>query len=231
MVASISPNGRSVATNTIVRVVEPERRQIDQQVMPVGQRQRDRGDVGAGRQRRLAHRVERVLHRAAVVRGEGLDQRAADRAARAEVGRAGRVRPRRGDRRRHDAILGVGQRRELVARKAGERRVRRLQHDQVGKPGRRSRRRCASRVTTAVHCSPPGCTKACGCGWPPADSRPHGCSIALIRTRDTAGLARNARPAAARTTRRGRSDRAAPARRRCSSSCRWRDTDRLSPST
>ena len=48
----------------------------------------------------------------------------------------------------------------------------------------------ASRVTTVVQCSAPACTNACGCGCPPDDSRPHGCSTALMRTRDTAGLAR-----------------------------------------
>ena len=46
----------------------------------------------------------------------------------------------------------------------------------------------ASRVTTAVHCSPPGCTNACGCGRPPAASRSQRCSTTPMRARVTAGL-------------------------------------------
>ena len=98
----------------LVRVVEAERRQIDEQVMPVRQRQRDRGDV-----RRTPPAPPRPSRRAcAAPSGCSCAAKVSTSArrtcaARGEVGRRRPVGPRRGHRRRHDAILGVGQRRVL----------------------------------------------------------------------------------------------------------------------
>ena len=55
-----------------------ERREIDEQVMTVRQRQRDFRRVGRGGERRFAHGVERVLHRPALVRRERVEEGGAD---------------------------------------------------------------------------------------------------------------------------------------------------------
>ncbi len=62
-----------VGVEDLVRVLEPERLQIDDEVVLVGHRQPHLGDRGAGVQQRLAHRVEGLLQREAVVAGEGVD--------------------------------------------------------------------------------------------------------------------------------------------------------------
>ena len=108
----------------LVRIVEPERRKIDEQMMPVRHRDGDLVDLKARAQRRVRHRIERVLHRRAVVHGEGLEHRCADALARREIGVGAAIGPRRGHRRGQDAIARFGQRRVLVARKTVEREVR-----------------------------------------------------------------------------------------------------------
>ena len=115
-----------------VRVVEPERREIDEQVMPVGHGQGHFRDVGKRRQSRRAHRVQRMLDRSAVVRRERVKQRRADPLARGKIRRARTIRPRRRHRGREDAVVGLRKRRELVAGEAGKPGVCRLQHHEIG---------------------------------------------------------------------------------------------------
>src|SRR6185503_7410833 len=52
----------------LVGVVEPEGREIDEQVVAIGQRQGDFDHIRAGGERRFAHRIQLVLHRTALVR-------------------------------------------------------------------------------------------------------------------------------------------------------------------
>ncbi len=127
-VASIRPYGSSVATNTSLRFSRPNGGEIHGQMMPIRHHQANRADLVVGVEHGLAHRVERVLHRLAVVFGKDLEQGLAngfvDRPER-QVGSG--VVPARGQRRREEAIRGLAQRRELVARVPGKRRARRLE--------------------------------------------------------------------------------------------------------
>ena len=87
---------------------------------------------------RPADDPDRVLDRRALVLGEDVEQRPPDALERrVEVRSGAAVPPGRGELRRHDPIVGVGQRRVLVAREPGERRLRRSS----SASGRRSRRR------------------------------------------------------------------------------------------
>src|SRR5438093_12376781 len=90
----------------LVRIVQPERLQVDKQMMPVRHRQRDLLGVCTGRQRGLRHRVQRVLDRAALVHRKYLEQGRADPFANRKLGRARAIFPRRRDRRRENAIVG-----------------------------------------------------------------------------------------------------------------------------
>ena len=119
-----------------LRVVQPERAQVLQEVVPVGQRQPDLGDPGVPLQHGLAHRVQGLLQGAcwAARRRSPPARPGRCRAAPKSAGAAG-VPPAGGDRGGQDAVVGLGQRGVAVPREAGEARAGRLQQHQVGEPG------------------------------------------------------------------------------------------------
>src|SRR6266568_8395744 len=57
-----------------VGIIQSERLQVDEQVMPVGHADREFRQIVARIERGRRHRVQRVLHRAARVSGKGLDE-------------------------------------------------------------------------------------------------------------------------------------------------------------
>src|SRR4051794_12977642 len=103
-----------------VVVALAEAGKVDQQVVAVGQGEVDALDLRVGVEHRLAHAVQRELHRPAVVVGERREQATADGVP--ARGRAAVVPSGRHDR-GDDPIVGLGQRRQLVALEALEARA------------------------------------------------------------------------------------------------------------
>ena len=179
--------------------------------MAVRQRQRD-----VGRRRRTRAAPLRPSHTACAAPIDcHVPRSVSTSAARmrvplAEVGEAGAVAPGGGDRRREDAIRGFGQGRVPVAREIRKKRnrlvlstIRFVSPDTIVVAARVAR-------DDAVHCSPPGCTNACGCG-PRSQPRPR-CSKAEMRDGRNRRLRDEMiRRAASGTLRRDRSE---PARER-----------------
>ncbi len=141
----MTPNGRSVATNTARSFSIPNGDEVDGDVVLVRHPHRHLAHVGAGGEQRLAHGVERVLHRLRVVGRERLEQRLTGSRADVVVRRGAGVEvgPIGGDLGRQDAVLGLGQHGELVAQEPGERRVGRLQHGEPGDPAPHAERAVA----------------------------------------------------------------------------------------
>ena len=98
--------------------------------MPVRHRQPDPGELRMSTERRLAHRVERVLHGGAVVRRERGEERPADGFPRRSRALRG-VRPDRGQRGRENAVVRLRERRVPVAAETGEGGACALQDEQV----------------------------------------------------------------------------------------------------
>src|SRR5262245_7208437 len=96
----------------LVRVVEPERPEIDQQVMAIRHRQRDVVDLGTRLEGRLGHCIQRMLHRTAVVGGKRIDERRANPIAGGKAGATGALAPGGGDGRRENALFRLRQRSE-----------------------------------------------------------------------------------------------------------------------
>jgi hypothetical protein len=99
----------------LVVVAQTEGGEVDEQVVAVGQREMDALDLRVGLEDRLAHAMQRVLHRGAVVVGEGAQEELVGAAPDApEVGVAVAVGPGGGDARGEDAVRRVLERREAV---------------------------------------------------------------------------------------------------------------------
>src|SRR4029450_13575915 len=99
-VASINPNGWSVATKISFGLSSPNGDRSTSRWWRLGIASVVSGACGHAarappprRDRRLAHRVQRMLHRPALVRGERGEERVADRIAGGEGGRAVAVAP------------------------------------------------------------------------------------------------------------------------------------------
>src|SRR5690606_35741131 len=92
----------------LVRVLHAEGREVHEEVVQVGHREADLGDLGVGLQGRLAHVEQRLLQGQGVEVGEGLQQHPADVVVddvEVDVGR--RVAPPGGDGRRQDPVGGL----------------------------------------------------------------------------------------------------------------------------
>src|SRR3954469_6268603 len=114
----------------LVRVLEPEAREVVEQVVAVGEREVDALHGRDALQHRLPHVVQGELDRWAVVVGERREDRVAHLRPRG-LGRLAVVLPARGDDRGEDAVVGLGQRRVLLAVEAGPARAGRAQDQQI----------------------------------------------------------------------------------------------------
>src|SRR5579863_56932 len=89
-------------------IAQPEGAQVDQEVMLVGGREPDLGDVAEALQHPMSHLVERLLQGTAVGRREGLEQRCLDRGVPpVPVPVRPRVPPSSHERGREDPIVGL----------------------------------------------------------------------------------------------------------------------------
>src|SRR4051794_5751465 len=124
-------------------VLQPERSKVDQPVMEVRQDHPHLLDLVVTVEDGLGHDPDRRLDRRAVVVRKDLEEgrpNVEEDGVEIEVG--GAVAPDGGHLRRHQAVVGLGQRRVPIAREASERRARRLHDDEVLDAGldRRGRR-------------------------------------------------------------------------------------------
>ena len=118
-VASISPCGSVVGDVDLAVVGQPERLEVGQPVMEVGQDHPDLLDRLVPLEDRPGHDPDRRLDGRAVVVGKDLEQGGADRGERrieVEIGRP--VAPDRRDLRGHQPVVGLLQRRVPIAREA-----------------------------------------------------------------------------------------------------------------
>jgi DNA-binding PucR family transcriptional regulator len=129
----------------LVRVLQPERGEVDDEVVPVGRRQSDLGDLRVRLQHRAAHLPQRLLQRERVHRREPLQQDPAHVGpglvpvhVPAATGGAD-VPPPGEQRRRQHPVVRLGQRGVLVGEEAGELRAGRLQQHEVAQPGHHPR--------------------------------------------------------------------------------------------
>src|SRR5262245_5039488 len=123
----LSPHGRLDQTvrliggdEHLVRVVEPERREIDEQMMAIRQRQRHLVYFVARIEDGRGHRMQRVLNRATVVRRERVEQPTADEGPRTELSCTPMILPAGRHGGRENAVLCFGKRRVSVSGKAGK---------------------------------------------------------------------------------------------------------------
>ena len=133
-VASISPNGSSVATKISLRFSRPNRGEIDRQVVLVRHDEVDGGDVGTLSSTACPSRAACAGPTRCRAR-RSLEQRLSHGCQAGRSRRRRRVLPRRGQRRRENPVVGLGQRRVFVAQEAGERRTRRLQDHEISDAG------------------------------------------------------------------------------------------------
>jgi hypothetical protein len=116
----------------LAAVIQPERTEVDQEVMLVRGRQPDFGDLLVGREHRRAHLPQALLECAAVYGRELFDQHPADAGVdRVPVGVRTEMTPASGQRRGQHPVVGLRQRRVPVAQESGELRSRRLEQDEI----------------------------------------------------------------------------------------------------
>ena len=118
-VPSMVPVGLGGGVEDEVGVVQAEGLEVDEQVMAVGQREVNAADLRVALEDSGAHALQGELDRGAVVVAEGLEQRVAHSGptgaeAVIDVSKV----PARADHGRQDAVIGLGQGREAVAREA-----------------------------------------------------------------------------------------------------------------
>ncbi len=122
-----------------VAVLQAERRQVEGNVVDVGEGEVDLFDLGAGLEDGFRHRVEGVLDGAAGVAGEGLEEEGAGGGEGSVivdgVDGCSRVAPLGGDAGGEDAVFGLAEGGEVVAAEVGEGGVGGLEEDEVGQAG------------------------------------------------------------------------------------------------
>ena len=209
-------------------VLQPERREVDEEVVLVGRREPDLRDLGVRLEHRAAHRVERLLQGAAVGHGEGLEQDLADVVVGlVPVDVRALVAPAGDERGGQDAVVGLGQRRVAVLEEALELRAGGLQDDEVlqarTRPRPGARPRCRRAVTTVVRVSPAAADEGVVVAGPVDGDAVPGVLLDLDpgpgrgvgrleeRSREREGVLLGGRDALLLGDR----------RRRCSSACRW----------
>ena len=132
IVPLISPYGSSVATKMSFSNFRPNGSRLNGMRCRFGQLERDRIDRRARRQRRLAHRHQRLLHAEAVLRGERAQIALGDRrVGGVEIGRRVVDAQSASILRGHDAVARVLQRAVAVGEEIAPLRCRRLQHQQI----------------------------------------------------------------------------------------------------